>query len=178
MEIKEVIEGCIKNKKTQQEFFYNMFYGKLMSVSLRMSPNRELAEDFLQDSFIKIFKSIHMLEKYEPNIVYSWCKRILTNTIIDHYRKNKNFDLSLDSNFDKAIEEDDFDYLESKNIDVNILITAIQKLSPQYNVVFNLYIMDGYSHQEISDTLQISVGTSKSNLSKAKANLRKELKIC
>jgi len=178
MEINEVIEGCIKNKRKYQEVFYKMFYGKLMGVSLRMSPNEELAKDFLQESFIKIFNKLHMLDKHEPQIVYSWCKRILTNTIIDHYRKNKHFELSFDDNFDTPIEDVDDNYLESKNIDVNLLIRAIQKLSPQYNIVFNLYIMEGYSHQEISNELQISIGTSKSNLSKAKANLRKELELC
>jgi RNA polymerase sigma-70 factor (ECF subfamily) len=178
MEIKEVIEGCIKNKRKYQEVFYKMFYGKLMGVSLRMSPNEELAKDFLQESFIKIFNKLHMLDKHEPQIVYSWCKRILTNTIIDHYRKNKHFELSFDDNFDTPIEDVDDNYLESKNIDVALLIRAIQKLSPQYNIVFNLYIMEGYSHQEISNELQISIGTSKSNLSKAKANLRKELELC
>jgi len=178
MEFKKIIEGCIKNNIKSQEEFFKLHYGKLMVVSLRMSPNREIAEDLLQESFVKIFKNLYRLDNHNPAVVYSWSKRIVTNTILDYHRRNKSFELSFDDNFDVSIdEESDTDYLESKNVDGEMLISAIQKLSPQYNIVFNLYVVDGYTHQEISDELQISIGTSKSNLSKAKANLRKELNI-
>ena len=179
MEIKQIIEGCVKNNLKSQEAFFKMYYGRLMGVSLRMSPNREIAEDLLQEAFIKIFKGLNTLDNHNPAVIYSWCKRILTNTIIDYYRKNKTFESSFDDNFDTPIEEEsDMNYLESKNIDVDVLISSLQNLSPQYNLVFNLYVVEGYSHKEISEKLQISVGASKSNLSRAKYNLRKELELC
>jgi len=179
MELKQVIKSCLKNKSKCEEAFFKMNYGKLMAVSLRMSPNRQIAEDLLQDSFIKIFKNINNLDSSEPAAVYSWCKRILTNTIIDYYRKKKTFELSFDDNFDIDIElNDDVSYVESKNLNSNTIIEAIQRLSPQYSLTFNLFVIDGYTHQEISEQLQISVGTSKSNLFRAKAKLRKELETC
>jgi RNA polymerase sigma factor (sigma-70 family) len=179
MELSQVIEGCINNKIVSQEVFFKMYYRKLLWVSIRMSPNRDIAEDLLQDAFIKIFKTIDKLNNHKPAGVHNWCKLILRNTIVDYYRKNKNIESSFDDNFDIPIEEEsDMTYLESKNIKPSQITNAIENLTPQYRKIFNLYVMEGYSHQEISEKLQITVGASKSNLSRAKLKLRKELELC
>lgn len=195
MNLEKVIKGCVKNNRSSQQEFYIEYSPKLMGISLRMSPDDDKAKDLLQDAFIKIFGKLGTLDNYEPAVVYSWCKRILTNTILDHYRKTKferknvfssdniknpnpyhdhghNGDIALFS----RNEEDS--YLESKNVTSEMIMTALKTLPPQYKLVFNLYIMDGYTHQEIGDTLEISVGTSKSNLSKAKEKIRKEIALC
>lgn len=196
MELRKIIEGCINDDKSSQEALFKMQYGKLMSVSIMMSPNRQIAEDLLQDSFIKIFKNIHKLNTYEPAALYSWSKRILRNVILDYYRKNKNFMVTFDeaeknstnkiyndveetnqdfiSTYDLA-DDDESDEPDYYNVDAKEIISLFEKLSPQYKLVFTLYVIDGFSHKEISDKLKISVGTSKSNLSKARENLRKEL---
>ena len=179
MELSQVIEGCINDKIISQDAFFKMYYRKLLWVSIKMSPNREIAEDLLQEAFIKIFKTINKLNNHKPVVVYNWCKLILRNTIVDYYRKNKNIESSFDDNFDTPIEEEsEMSYLESKNIKTSQITNAIETLTPQYKIVFKLYVIDGYSHQEISETLQISVSTSKSNLSRAKLKLRKELELC
>jgi RNA polymerase sigma-70 factor (ECF subfamily) len=188
-----IIKGCIKNNRGCQEELFKFLSPRLMGVSIRMSPDNDKAHDLLQDAFIKIFASLHNLNNHNPAVVYSWCKRILTNTILDHYRKYKfetdnvmsvdrlrdkpYHDLGLNGSISsgKGVEHG---YLAMKNIEPEQIIAAVKTLSPQYKIVFNLFVMEGLSHKEISDHLDISIGTSKSNLSKAKVNLRKELESC
>lgn len=177
MEVGELIKGCIENDLRCQEKFFKLFYGKLMTVAVRMTPNRDIAEELLQISFIKIFKNIGKLTIVEPAVVYSWCKVIVTNTIIDYHRRHKVREISFDDSFDSPYEDIgyDMDYLDSKKVTPNKIMSALQNLPPKYNLVFNLHVIDGYRHDEISKMLNINIGTSKSNLSKAKGRLRKEL---
>ncbi len=180
----EIINGCIKNNRDCQKKFYKEFAPKLMGVSIRMSPDDDTAKDLLQESFLKMFDKLHTLDCHEPAVVYTWCKRIVTNTVIDYIRKNRN--IYVIDTFEQTLEDSDvgvedgieYGYLDSKNISPSQLVNAIKTLSPQYKLVFNLYVMEGLTHKEIGETLKISEGTSKSNLSKARENLRKELELC
>jgi RNA polymerase sigma-70 factor (ECF subfamily) len=184
MNLTKVIEGCIKNNRKSQKEFYVEYSPRLMAISLRMSPDDDTAKDLLQESFLKIFKNLSTLDNHEPAVVYTWCKRLVSNTIIDYIRKNRH--IYVIDTFEQTLEDSDigsedgieYGYLDSKNISPTQLMKAIQTLSPQYKLVFNLYVMEGYTHQEIGDTLNISVGTSKSNLYKARMNMRKELELC
>ena len=175
--IEEVIAGCIKNDRRSQHKLYVMFYSKLMGVCLRYAQNESEAQDIVQEGFIKVFNK---LEGYN-NIgsFEGWVKRIVVNTAIDYYRKNKKLRFQADSEYiDKmgeVLEEADSDDSEYA-IDTSLIIKEVQELSPAYRTIFNLYVVEGYSHREIAETLGISEGTSKSNLAKAKKNLKTRLK--
>ena len=142
-----------------------------MSICTRYSKTREEAVEVLNDGFMKVFLKIN---KYNPDKSFKgWVRRIMINTALDNYRHNLKF-----------YHTEDVSELEQKANIVNAdeqmsyedLIRLVQELSPAYRTVFNLYIIDGFTHEEIAQLLGISVGTSKSNLSKARANLQARLK--
>lgn len=166
-----LIEGCLKQERDSQKRLYQLFYGYAMSICLRYSRTKEEAVEILNDGFMKVFTKI---DKYDPNRSFKgWIRRILINTAVDAYRQNH-----------KHYFAEDISVLEHEVVVGNVLdqmsyemlIQLIQELSPAYRTVFNLYVIDGYSHEEIAEQLHISVGTSKSNLSKARANLQGRLK--
>ena len=139
---------------------------------MRYSNNHETARDVLNEGFLKVFKH---LKTYEArHSLESWIKRIMINTAIDHYRKHKKHGQQVD--LEKAAH-----YVSNTNDDLSIIsslstqeiMKIVQRLSPAYRTVFNLYVIEGYKHHEIAELLGISTGASKSNLAKAKANLRK-----
>lgn len=150
-----------------------------MKICYRYQNNLEQVEDLMNEGFIKLFKNIHQFEESRhtdiPASLKGWFKRILINTCIDHYRKNASYingqtTLSEDTENIADKQETGLDILSYKEI-----ITAIRQLSPAYRTVFNLFVIEGLTHEEIANQLGISVGSSKSNLSKARENLRKIL---
>lgn len=177
-QLKVLVHGCVRNHRKSQEMVYKMFYGKMMAVCRRYTRNEDQAKDILQDGFIKVFKN---MEKFNfEGSFEGWVRRIVVNTAIDFTRKSKN-DFSL-MNEDQSLEEfensllDDSDEEQYENpFKVADVIKGMEQLSNAYRTVFNLYVFENYSHQEIADALDISVGTSKSNLAKARANLKKIL---
>jgi RNA polymerase sigma factor (sigma-70 family) len=178
-ELSELIDRCIKNDRVAQEKFFKMYYPRLMVISMRMSPDDDTAQDLLQESFIKIFNKLHTIKNRGPAIVYSWCRRIVNNTVINYIRKNKNTSVvdTLEKTLESVDEGIEYGYLDRKGIEPHMLISAMQKLSPQYRLVFNLYVIDGLTHKEIGDRLGINEGTSKSNLFKARKNVKRELEL-
>ena len=162
----------MRNERLSQKKLYELYYGRMMSVCMRYSNNRETARDVLNEGFLKVFKHLHTYESRHS--LESWIKRIMINTAIDHYRKHKKHGQQV--NLEKAEH-----FVADANSDVSIIsslsaqeiMKLVQKLSPAYRTVFNLYVIEGYKHNEIAKMLDISVGSSKSNLAKAKANLRK-----
>ena len=178
-DLENIIDGCIKGDRKSQQTVYERYYGKMKSLCIRYARDADEAQDLLQDGFMKVFTKI---EKYNRQGSFEgWMRRIIVNNAIDHYRRKKNdfiftdSDYILDSNAEAEYQEevDDGD----DTIQVDQILAAIQKLSPAYQTVFNLYVMEEYTHQQIADQLGISVGTSKSNLAKAKANLKKILQL-
>jgi RNA polymerase sigma factor (sigma-70 family) len=135
--------------------------------------------EIVNDGYLKIFKTIDgFTAKYE-NIEASfmgWVKKIMIYTAIDHYRKNvkESFKVELDSHYTGIVDdaENAIDAMSYKEV-----IALVQKLSPSYRTVFNLYVLDGFKHEEIAKELNISIGTSKSNLAKARQNIIKMLKL-
>jgi len=177
--LSKLIDGCVKNNRASQEEFFKTYYPRLMVVSLRMSPDDDTAQDLLQDAFLKIFDRLHTLDNRLPAVVYSWCSRIVSNTVIDYIRKNKNTHIvdTLEETLESVDEGIEYGYLDSKGIEPHMLISAMQNLSPQYRLVFNLYVIDGLTHKAIGERLGISEGTSKSNLFKARKNVKRELEL-
>jgi len=170
-----IIQGCIDGDRRAQQTLYEHFYGKMMAVCMRYGNGYDEAVDMFQEAFIKVFKN---LPKYgKQGSFEGWVRRIMVNTCIDHIRKNKvtNQMIELDDTHGSIQVDDEEDAGILEHVSFNDLLELIQYLSPAYRSVFNMYIVDGYTHQEIADTLNISVGTSKSNLSKAKVNIKKML---
>lgn len=177
-QLKELIQGCVRNHRKSQEGIYKMFYGKMMAICRRYTKNSDQAKDILQDGFIKVFKNIDKFN-FEGSFE-GWVRRIVVNTAIDFTRKAKNDYLLMNEN--QSIDDFDEDLLDEEDeepyenpLKVGDVIEGMNKLSKAYRTVFNLYVFDNYTHQEIADALDISVGTSKSNLAKARANLKKIL---
>jgi len=175
-ELEILISGCQKNDRKAQQTMHKLYYGSFMAICLRYTRNEDQAADILQNSFIKIFKNI---KKYEGQGSFEgWMKRIVVNTAIDYHRKKKNDFLLLPEDQEleqfEQIDETDDDESEYPYSPADV-INAIQKLTPAYRMVFNLYVIEHYQHKEIAEKLGISIGTSKSNLLKAKLKLKKLL---
>lgn len=174
----ELIAGCIRQDRTCQEALYRRFYGKMLGVCLRYAKDRDEAKDMLQEGLIKVFTTIrHFAGK---GSFEGWVRRIVVNTAVDHLRKNKHQYMIVSTVF--AREGDIPDHPEEIEED-NLLgqlseeqiLEVVQQLSPAYRTVFNLYVIEDFSHKEIADQLGISEGTSKSNLAKARFQLKKNL---
>jgi len=166
----KLLDSCGKGNRTSQDRLYKEFYAYAMGVCLRYSRTREEAIEIVNDGFIKIFTNLH---RYSRGLSFKgWLRKIMVNSAIDYFRKNEKHYNSLDisrgqyeitgaSVLDQLAEED--------------IIAAIQRLPPSYRMVFNLYVIEGYKHEEIANQLNISEGTSKSNLAIARSKLQKIL---
>jgi len=163
----DFITACVQKESWAQKKLYEDFYSKMMGVCMRYSTNREDALDILHEGFIKVFKNIN---KYQSGTSLSaWIRRIMVNTSIDYYRKRvRRRTEDLDTAYDVHTMDAD---AVSKCTEKEIL-QAVQNLSPAYRSVFNLYIIEGYSHKEIAAILGITESTSRSNLVKARLKLK------
>lgn len=175
-ELENIVLGCVNNQRKEQQILYKMFYGRMLVICLRYTKNIDQAKDILQDSFIKVFSKI---EQYNHNgSLEGWIRRIVVNTAIDFFRKSKKDFILLGSDemlaniADNSVEEEDTEMYDFSPEDI---MEAMHKLSNAYRVVFNLYVYENLQHKEIAKKLGISEGTSKSNYSKAKKNLKKIL---
>jgi RNA polymerase sigma factor (sigma-70 family) len=167
-EERQIVEGCLKGNTLCQKKLYEGFYGKMLGVCQRYASNRDEARDILQDGFVKVFQS---LENFGFNCpLDAWIRRIMVNTAIDKYRKAAiqpdlyEVDTVLDLSSDDNVLDD---------ISHQELLATIQLLPPGYKLVFNMYVIEGFSHKEIAGQLEISEGTSKSQLAKARVFLQK-----
>lgn len=169
--VPDLLAGCLRNHRQSQELLYRQFYGYAMSICLRYAPTREGALEVLNDGFLKVFTR---LEQYDPAQPFKgWLRRILINAALDHYRQEVRH---------HHFEDIERQTVASESADAHSqlaheeLLGLIQRLSPAYRLVFNLYVMDGFTHDEIAGQLGISVGASKSNLARAREKLRSYLK--
>jgi RNA polymerase sigma-70 factor (ECF subfamily) len=173
------IRGCGLNNRESQKKIFSTFYGYAMSICLRYSSHPEDASEILNDGFLKIFREINRFVPAYADAAGSfrgWLRKIMVYTAIDHNRKNHRYETNTSFKSTEMehlfIDENVLDKISSKEI-----MNAIQKLSPAYRTTLNLFIVDGFSHEEIAQHLGISTGTSKSNLFKAKKQLQKILSI-
>ena len=168
MSLNQLIENCKINDTKAQGELYKLFSSKLFSVCLKYSKNYVEAEDNLQDAFLTIFDKI---EQYKSKGSFEgWLKRITINTVLQRYRNEKVFDIINDNLIEDIVLEVDDD-----NLSIDYLLQIIEELPDRYRFVFNLYVLDGYSHKEIADMLNINVGTSKSNLARARQILKQTI---
>ena len=168
MGLKDLIYRCKKQDRTAQEELYRLYAAKLFGLCLKYSGNRQEAEDNLQDGFVTIFEKIDQFK--DQGSFEGWMKRILVNTALQKHRQQKVYGIT---NEDQIAEEEV--EIETEEVSVSYLLECIQNLPDRYRQVFNMYVMDGYSHKEISNLLNISEGTSKSNLARARMALKEEI---
>jgi RNA polymerase sigma-70 factor (ECF subfamily) len=142
----------------------------MFGICLRYAGNYDDAQDILQEGFIKVFEKIHQFGF--KGAFEGWIRKVMVNTALEKYRLHYRL-VTIDENITEIEYEIEKDI--ASDIDVNGLIKIIQDLSPRYRVVFNLYALEGFSHKEISEMLQITEGTSKSNLSRARAILQEKV---
>ncbi|MGB3947851.1 MAG: sigma-70 family RNA polymerase sigma factor [Bacteroidia bacterium] len=165
----EIVKGCIQKNPIAQKNLYDKFSRKMMGVCLRYSESQEEAEDVLQNGFVTVFQNISSFKGMGS--FEGWVRKIMVNTALTNIRKNKKLkqNVSLD-NVSFMLPSSN---QTSDNFAANDLLKLIQTLPTGFRTVFNLYAIEGYSHKEIGDLLNISEGTSKSQYSRAKAHLQK-----
>lgn len=167
VDIKQLIAGCKKGELKYQEMFYKHFYGYAMSACMRYAGNKEDALEIMHDGFVKIFNNLH--KHNAGKSLTGWIRKIMVNTAIDHYRKNIKHQKLCD--IEKAGELSDKISIYDK-ISAAEIVEMVQSLTPAYRIVFNLFAIEGYSHKEIAEKLQIAESTSRSNLFMANKKLR------
>lgn len=165
----DLIYQCKNNNRNAQGELYQLYKDILFGLCLKYCKNTKDAEDVLQDSFVKIFQNMHKFNA--KGSFEGWLKRITINTAIDKYHQTKVKHLPII----EEITEDVFLEESTNEFSLDYLLECIQELPNRYRLVFNLYELDNYSHKEIADLLKISVGTSKSNLHRAKKILQEKL---
>jgi RNA polymerase sigma factor (sigma-70 family) len=169
-ELDNIIKGCIQGKRSDQEKLYRMFSSKMFGVCLRYCRDYDEAKDILQDGFIKVFDKIKQFG--QRGSFEGWIRRIMVNTALEKYRKN-----SFTFTVDKLPDIDDDDHSDEAEIELsmNELLAYVQKLPERYKMVFNLYVFEELTHKEIGEAMGINEGTSKSDLSRARAILQKQI---
>jgi RNA polymerase sigma factor (sigma-70 family) len=167
---KELVEGCIKGDKRYQKMLYDSYSKKMYGLCLRYCHNQDIAKDVMQDGFVKIINNISQFKFTGP--LEAWVRRIMVNTAIQFYRDAAFLN---EVDLEEAQHEVRYDHAFEK-LSQDEILKVIQKLAPGYRSVFNLYVIEGYTHAEIAEMLGISENTSKSQLSRARAILQEEIK--
>ena len=167
----DLIKGCIAGDRRLQEELYRRVLPKMYAVCLRYANNADDAQDLLQEGFIKVYRNLHRFRA--EGSFEGWIRRVFVNTSIEHFRK-KSTRLSMVTDKEENTIED-ADITAIHKLAEKDIINIIQELSPGYRTVFNLYVVEGYSHKEIGELLGISEGTSKSQLARAKGVLQKKI---
>lgn len=170
-ELSLILSECAKNSRKAQEKLFKLYYGKMLYLCLRYQNDRDTAQEIVQEGFIKVFEKINLFDM--QGSFDAWIRRLMANTAIDYIRKNKKMSfVELNDNHSNQTEDLEEDFELNFQISSDLALASIQDLSPAYRTVFNLYFVEEYTHKEIAEKLGISEGTSKSNLAKAKQNLK------
>lgn len=168
-DIQILIGGCLKNDRKAQEQLYKKFYHAMMALCVRYAKDKNDALEILNDGYLKVFKNMDQYDAARASL-YTWMRRIMINTAIDFLRKRQvyhNMDVLTDMQEDAGIENDAIQKMNGGE-----LLKAIRQLPATTCTVFNLYVIDGFSHREIAALLQISEGTSRWHLSEARRQLK------
>jgi RNA polymerase sigma-70 factor (ECF subfamily) len=166
-DLEGIIAACLLNNQPAQRAFIHMFLSYARTVCFPYVSNKEAAAEVINDGFLKVFNNLHKYDHSRPFKV--WFKSILINTAIDHYRKNVKQLYRVNIDYIDIVD-DDADIISK--ISADEILSLVQKLPPAYRLVFNLYVLEGYTHREIAEMLNIGEGTSKSNLRDARKKLQ------
>ncbi len=169
---KKLIECCLKSNRSAQRQLYEKYAQEMINVCIRYCDNRQLAEEVLQEGFLKVFKNLHQLKDHRK--LRAWIKKIMVNSSLMKIRKKEKLvfyddESLLDMQKQEAFEDDSFEFTKKD------LVQAINEMPKGYNIIFNLYAVDDFSHKQIATMLNISENTSKSQLSRARNYLKSKL---
>lgn len=174
-----IIEGCLKKEKYFQELLYSTYASKMFGICLRYAPDREIAHDLLQEGFIKVFQTLHQFKG--NSALSSWMYRLFINTSINYVKRKLNYPFevihneNIDLTDEHHIEENEKD-LWLDHITPTEALEMIQRLPEKYRLIINLYAIEKMKHHEIAEALNITEGTSRSQLARARKLLSEELK--
>lgn len=176
----ELAKSCSQGQEEFCKILFERFYGKMLNVCKRYAKDGEEAKDILQDGFIRVFKHIPQYEN--RGSLEGWVRRVMVTTALNHCKKHHMngslTDLQIDSVISDEDESIELNYVNNpaaEKMDAEKILSMIQSLPPVYKAVFNMHAIEGYSHQEIADELNITESTSRSNLAKARQKLQKML---
>lgn len=164
----DLIQGCINGDRQMQRLLYDSYSPKMYGVCLRYAGNENDANDIMQEAFIKVYKNVAKFRR--EGSFEGWIRRIFVNTAIEHYRKKVKL-YNVTEVHENIIEDQELNALD--NLATKDILNIVNELSPGYKSVFNMHVIEGYSHKEIADLLGITEGTSKSQLARAKGVLKK-----
>lgn len=168
MSLEELVHKCKKGERKAQELLYRQYAGVLYGICLKYSRNKTEAEDNLHDSFMTIYEKIGQYKS--KGSFEGWIKRITVNTVLQKYRREEYLSVVNENTPEIVTVESNYE-----DIGLQTLLKYIQELPNKYRATFNLYVLDGYTHKEISELLGTSVGTSKSNLARARMLLKEKI---
>lgn len=172
-ELTNLIDGCRRGKRESQKMLYQCFYNYGMTICSRYARGPEEAKEILNDAFLKVFTKIDL---YSPHLSFKgWLNRIMVNTSIDYFRKNQTLPPLVDIVHAQHHETGIEDAVQA--LSAAEMLQMVQQLPPAYRMVFNLYVVEGFTHPEIAERLGVSVGASKSNLAKARAKLKTMIQL-
>jgi len=179
MSLEQLVRGCCNNDSNCQQMLFKRYYGLMMSICLRYTGSTHDAKDIIQLGFLKIFEKLPELHDYSS--AEGWMKRIMVNSALDFLRRRNSGIITVNPATEEALEwhsggqSFDVELEGNTGITESDILEAIQELPEAYRTVFNLFVIEGMTHDEISEILEISSGTSKSNLSKARKRLQEQL---
>jgi RNA polymerase sigma factor (sigma-70 family) len=171
-----LVNDCLSNKRESQKKLYYVFYEFAVNICMRYAGNREDALEIMNDGFLKVFKKLDTFKFLHNNPIIgfkAWVKKIMIYTSIDYLRKKSRLKYTVVS--EETVNLPVYDESQLEKLSCKEIMESIQNLSPGYRAVFCLFVIDGFTHEEIARRLGIAVGTSKSNLAKARANLKQKL---
>jgi len=172
--IEQIIEGCQQGRRDAQKQLYELFSPQLFAVCLRYTHNRMEAEDYLHEGYLKIFDKIGQFSGLGP--IEAWMRRVMVNTILENFRKNAKYIFVDESNVPLTEDLNPESEQDEAEINIHQLTDLIEQLPEKYKLVFKLYVLEDYTHNEIAKELGISSGTSKSNLARARQWLKTRIK--
>lgn len=175
----DIVDGCLKQERFYQELLYKTYASKLFGICLRYAPDRDIANDMFQEAFIRVFQKLHQF-KFESSLS-SWMYRIFVTTSINYLQRKikKPFEVSINEQiqFAENIEDEDSQYNWMEHVSAEEALKMVQELPEKYRLVINLFAIDKHSHAEISELLNITETSSRSQLSRARKMLSDQLKI-
>lgn len=167
----QLVKNCLAGKAEAQELLYRRYASRMFGVCLRYAKNKMEAEDIMQEAFIKVYQNLKNFRG--DGSLEGWIRRIMVNTSINYYKSNLKYLQTMD--IDDVTPQENFNVDSIDNIGLKTLLRLIQQLPEGYRVVFNMYVIEGYSHKEIAEELGISESTSKSQLSRARKALQAKI---
>ncbi|MGI4740684.1 MAG: RNA polymerase sigma factor [Janthinobacterium lividum] len=166
----ELLEGCLLGRQLAQKQLYERYSARMMAVCLRYAQTTFEAEDILQEGFLTVFRTLASFRRECP--LEFWIRRIMINAALRQHRRNAPLVAVSDGDYPETLASEEFTF---SNYAYSELLNVVQELAPRYRLVFNLYAIEGYTHKEIGEMLEISEGTSKSQYSRARVVLQTKL---